>query len=177
MKRRNFLGGLFALPFLVRIPETKEPQWNKKPIPITNNNEERWIPALRAKRALHHIDSRWFCDRITSRGCIVELIDENIVRPGQHDGTPMGILLDDVVGIDLRGGYYNHDGTTLLGGKVRVCSRGEVVARCNGNAQVDMSAYYTPETGILTTEPDSQPIGQFMSSVDEHGYAAVRINI
>ena len=102
---------------------------------------------------------------------------EGIVRPGQHGGHPIGLLLNDVVEIDLtRCHLRSYDDQSLVGGKVRVMVQGTaIVGPCEGTPEIGDPIYYNEE-GYMTTEPCSQRVGTCLSRTCEDGFLKVEIS-
>jgi hypothetical protein len=170
MKRRNFLGALASLPLFGLVApkeEAKKPKWNKKPVDMVFE-DNHWKP---------HVDATCFCQTQTNSGLVVELVGEYVVEPGQHNRAPVGVLLDDVVDVDIQHiNIFDYNGSTQIGGKVSILTKGWIVARCKGNPQPGEIAYYDSQ-GWITNKSVSKPIGHFSSTKDEEGFAKVRIQI
>ena len=95
---------------------------------------------------------------------------------------PIGLLLNDVVNLDLTRQHINwHRDEVQVGGKVTLLRVGEVVTNMI-EPQVSFvagSPVYLGPSGLLTSsQRDAQVvIGQFLTSKDADGYARVSINI
>lgn len=108
-----------------------------------------------------------------------------VVIPTTASGTnPVGLLMNDVVNIDLTRQHLNqHRDETQMGGKVTILKRGWVVTdNVSGTpAGTGETLWYT-NGGILTTV-DPVPngavpkVGRIVSKKDADGYAKVEINI
>jgi hypothetical protein len=181
MKRRNFLGCIAAfIPTIKMVDETKIEAGEPKEVkPLSP------VPALKADRYEAHTDICFFCDSVGHSGSIVEELfikpygmdPHRIVRPGHHSGVPVGMLLNDVVEIDLNRHPVNyHKDEVISGSKVRVMSAGWVAARCRGTPKPNLAAYYDHD-GMLTTQKNSKQIGRFLSTKDEDGFAKVLVEV
>lgn len=94
---------------------------------------------------------------------------------------PVGVLLNDVVDLDLTRQHINwHKDETQVGGKVTLLRQGQVttnrlVAGITPNAGTDA---YVGASGLIgTSSTNAVKIGQFLSGKDTDGYAKVSVNI
>lgn len=102
-----------------------------------------------------------------------------------NDVIPVGILLNDVVNLDLTRQHINwHKDEVQKGGKVSILKKGYVVTNnITGTPTAGALAYLddatagnlTVKANVDTTEYIS--VGRWMSSLDEDGYAKVEINL
>ena len=98
---------------------------------------------------------------------------------------PVGILLNDVVNLDLTRQHINwHKDEVQKGGKVSILKKGWVVTNMiAGTPAVGLGAFVDYGTaGYIATKAavtDGKyiQIGRFMSNKDEDGYAKVEINL
>jgi hypothetical protein len=99
----------------------------------------------------------------------------------QSGSRPLGVLLNDVVNLDLTRQHINwHKDEVQLGGKVTLLRQGQVttdrlVAGVTPSAGVD--AYLGASGLIGTSSTNSVKIGQFLSGKDTDGYAKVSVNL
>jgi hypothetical protein len=94
---------------------------------------------------------------------------------------PLGILLNDVVNLDLTRQHINwHKDEVQLGGKVSLLRQGQVttnmlVAAITPSAGVDA---YVGASGLIgTSSTNSVKIGTFLGSKDSDGYVKLSVNI
>ena len=94
---------------------------------------------------------------------------------------PAGLLLNDVVNVDLTRQHLNyHKDEVQIGSKVLLLRQGTVVtAQISGTPVVGESAHFDPNGLLVTSSQDStsDPVGRFLSTKDSDGYAKVYINI
>lgn len=94
---------------------------------------------------------------------------------------PMGILLNDVVNLDLTRQHINwHKDEVQVGGKVTLLRQGQVVTNSlvAGITPSAGSAAYVGVSGLIgTSSTNAAQIGTFLSSKDADGYAKVSVNI
>ena len=92
---------------------------------------------------------------------------------------PVGVLLNDVVNIDLTRQHINwHKDEVQLGGKVTLLRNGQVTTnRVTGSPAAGVDAYVGVSGLIGTSSTNSVKIGQFLSAVDADGYAKVSVNL
>jgi hypothetical protein len=94
---------------------------------------------------------------------------------------PVGVLLNDVVNLDLTRQHINwHKDETQVGGKVTLLRQGQVttnmlVAGTTPSAGADA---YVGVSGLIgTSSTNAVKIGQFLSAKDTDGYAKVSVNL
>ena len=98
---------------------------------------------------------------------------------------PVGVLLNDVVNLDLTRQHINwHKDEVQKGGKVSVLKKGWVVTNLiAGTPAAGLGAFVDDGTaGYIATAAEVADgkyiqIGRFMSSKDEDGYAKVEVNL
>lgn len=115
------------------------------------------------------------------------------IPSGGASGTdPAGILLNDVVDLDLTRQHLNqHQDETQVGGKVLLGRRGWwVTDRVSGTPAAGNAAYYNSNGYVTPTNPmaggsnvtsdedyQRQRVGRFLGGVDADGFVKVEINI
>lgn len=127
-----------------------------------------------------HTSIEFFCNEVAPMGSVVVFDKEDErcckVPRSKNDFAVIGVLLNDVVNVDLCRNHLNwHKQETQIGGKVEILVKGEIVAHCNGNPSPGDSAYYT-KGGVISAIPGSPSIGRFLSSKDSQGFVKVRID-
>lgn len=138
-------------------------------------------------------DIHYFMNETAERGIIVvhdtttsgvgaAMDDGNAVVkvPTGASGTPAGLLLNDVVNLDLTRQHINwHQDEVQLGGKVTVLTHGWVVTDqiVSGETPTAGDAAYFAASGELSTTSTSDQVGKWLSSKDSDGYAKVEINL
>ena len=101
--------------------------------------------------------------------------------------APVGVLLNDMVSIDLTRQHLNqHKDEVQKGGKVTLLQKGFVVTNSlEGTAPNAGDAAYVAHSGNIATSaiagnptnPYRLLVGRFLSDVDEDGYAKVYIDL
>lgn len=157
--------------------------------------------ALKPDRIEHLTDVSFFkADAVAERGLIVvhntggsgAAMDDalaTVKNVSAYADEPAGLLLNEVVNIDLTRQHYNqHKDETQLGGKVTLLRRGTVVTdQVSGTPVIGEPAYFGLD-GKLQTESEftgptgvgqtfQKPVGRWLSVKDSDGYAKVEINI
>ena len=99
---------------------------------------------------------------------------------------PVGVLLNDVVNLDLTRQHINwHKDEVQVGGKVTLLQVGQVTTNlvtgtpsAGAPAYVGASGYFsaTPPSDA-GTEDEAYRVGRFLSSKDSDGYAKVAVNV
>ena len=150
--------------------------------------------ALKPDRQEVYSDIRYFMNETGERGCIViadtsvsglgGLDDAGSVvkKPTDSGGAPIGMLMNDVVNVDLSRYRLNEQKDEVqMGSKVDVMRRGG--ARTNmipaGINPINGSGAYYTTGGLLTTTNNggNSLVGRWASSKDEDGFAYVEINL
>ena len=153
--------------------------------------------ALKADRHELDVDISFFMDATATRGGCVSIVavgsgaamDQakatvNYVAAA-NDVIPVGILLNDVVNLDLTRQHINfHKDEVQKGGKVSILKKGWVVTNMiTGTPTAGALAYLDDATaGNLTIKGSVDDgeyvhIGRIMSTLDEDGYAKVEVNL
>ena len=149
--------------------------------------------ALKPDRVEHLTDLSYFMNETASRGIIVTHLsagsgsamdDSNATVQVANNTTelPAGLLLNDVVNLDLTRQHLNfHQDEVQQGGKVLLLRRGTVVTDqvTAGQTIVAGAAAHFTTNGVLTTGTagHSAQVGRFLSDYDPDGYVKVEINI
>ena len=161
--------------------------------------------ALKPDRHEVVTDISFFMNETAERGIVVThstagsgaaMDDSNalVAIPTTASGSyPAGLLLNDVVNIDLTRQHLNqHQDEVQKGGKVTLLKQGYVVTNkleVNSKPTVGAPAYYASSGLLSTTNPDANPergtdvdqegtrVGRFLSTEDADGYAKVYIDI
>jgi hypothetical protein len=94
---------------------------------------------------------------------------------------PVGVLLNDVVNIDLTRQHINwHKDEVQLGGKVTLLRQGQVTTNqlVAGISPTAGAPAYVGASGLIgTSSTNAVQIGSFLSGKDADGYAKVSVNI
>lgn len=94
---------------------------------------------------------------------------------------PVGVLLNDVVDLDLTRQHINwHKDETQVGGKVTLLRQGQVTTNMlvAGTTPAPGSDAYVGASGLIgTSSTNAVKIGQFLSAKDSDGYAKVSVNL
>jgi ApbE superfamily uncharacterized protein (UPF0280 family) len=150
--------------------------------------------ALKPDRVELLTDISFFMDTTATRGgvvCVsssasgvgVSMDDANALVEYAADASgaaPIGVLLNDVVNIDLTRQHINwHKDEVQVGGKVTVLRQGQVTTNLvAGTPAAGADAYVANSGYISTTQADGAvKIGQFLSGTDSDGYAKVSVNL
>ena len=151
--------------------------------------------ALKPDRIELLTDVSFFMNTTAERGGVVSVVtatsgvgvsmdDANAVVAyvtAASGAKPVGVLLNDVVNLDLTRQHINwHKDEVQLGGKVTVLRQGQVttnmlVAGTTPSAGAD--AYVGANGLIGTNSTNAVKIGQFLSAKDSDGYAKVSVNL
>jgi hypothetical protein len=149
--------------------------------------------ALKADRVELLTDISFFMNTTAERGGVVSVVtggsgvaldDANAVvsyTTAASGAKPVGLLLNDVVNLDLTRQHINwHKDEVQVGGKVTVLRQGQVVTNLvtpGATPTAGADAYVGPSGYIGTSSTNAVKVGQFLSSKDSDGYAKVSVNI
>ena len=144
--------------------------------------------ALRPDRNEHLTDLSFFMNETAERGIVVfhapggagAAMDDSTALVKIGSGTPAGLLLNDVVNLDLTRQHINfHKDEVQQGGKVLLLRRGTVVTdQISGTPTIGQAAHFDA-TGKLSAGSlvGYDQIGRWLSVKDADGFAKVEINI
>tara|TARA_A100001201_G_C4060673_1_gene192591 strand:+ start:611 stop:1108 length:498 start_codon:yes stop_codon:yes gene_type:complete len=155
--------------------------------------------ALKSDRNELQTDISFFMNEVATRGGVVSIstggsgaaMDQGgalVTYTAASGKAPIGILLNDMVNVDLTRQHINqHKDEVQKGGKVTILRKGYVVTNslsCQTAAVAGEHAFVQFDGTIANsgcvnddTGNSGASIGRFLSSVDEDGYAKVEINL
>jgi hypothetical protein len=149
--------------------------------------------ALRPDRNEHLTDLSFFMNETAERGGIVvastdgsgAAMDDSsaaVKFPTALTDKPVGLLLNDVVNLDLTRQHLNYAKDEVQkGSKVLVLRVGTVVTdQVSGSITMGDAAHFGIDNGKLqsaTADSTSIVVGRWLSGKDADGYAKVAINI
>lgn len=148
--------------------------------------------ALKGDRYELDTDISFFMNEVAERGTIASVsttgsgaaMDNSsalvTLQANPSGKYPIGILLNDMVNLDLTRQHINwHKDEVQKGGKVTILRKGWVVTnKVSGTPTGGADAYLAASGLVSTTQLNTAPkIGQFLSGLDADGYAKVSINL
>ena len=149
--------------------------------------------ALKPDRIEAYTDISFFMNETGERGGIVvhvsggsgvSMDDANAVveyAANQSGTKPAGLLLNDVVSLDLTRQHINwHKDEVQLGSKVTLLRQGQVTTNMVATGVTPAAgadAYYDNVGKLTTVATNSVKVGRFLSGKDADGYVKVDINI
>ena len=153
--------------------------------------------ALKADRHELDVDISYFMNETAERGQIVVLstvgsgaaMDQAgalvTVAAATATTIPVGVLLNDVVNLDLTRQHINwHKDEVQKGGKVSILKKGYIVTdQIEGTPTAGVLAYLddadTGKFAVAASVADGKynAVGRFLSTLDEDGYAKVEVNL
>ena len=150
--------------------------------------------ALKSDRIEAYTDISFFCnDAAAERGGVVvfstlgsgvSMDDGNAVvtyAADQSGKVPAGLLLNDVVSLDLTRQHINwHKDETQVGCKVTLLRQGQATTNMlvAGTTPAPGSDAYVGANGLIgTSSTNAVKIGQFLSAKDSDGYVKVSVNL
>lgn len=133
---------------------------------------------------------KYFMNEVAERGIVVifdqpggegmDDPDSTVSIPGSGSGIPAGVLMNDVVNLDLTRQHINWQKDEVqLGNKVDIIVRGVVrtdMVKSGDTPTAGDPAYYDAN-GEFTTTSGSDQVGRFVSELDAEGYAEIEVNI
>lgn len=140
---------------------------------------------------LGNTDVSYFMNEVAERGIVVvhntsgsgaAMDDPNatVVIPTSTAGALAGVLLNDVVNLDLTRQHINwHKDEVQLGGKVTILRQGQVTTDMikTGDTPSAGDDAHWDANGEFTTTATSEKVGRFLSSKDADGFAKVEVNV
>ena len=153
--------------------------------------------ALKADRHELDVDISFFMNETAEKGQIVSIstagsgaaMDQAgaLVSSQGANGSviPVGVLLNDVVDLDLTRQHINfHKDEVQKGGKVSILKKGYVVTdQIEGTPTAGALAFMddadTGKFAVAASVDDTEytAVGRFMSTKDEDGYCKVEVNL
>jgi hypothetical protein len=151
--------------------------------------------ALKPDRVELLTDVSFFMNTTAERGGVVSVVtatsgvgvsmdDANAVvayAAVASGAKPVGLLLNDVVNLDLTRQHINwHKDETQVGGKVTVLRAGQVTTNmlvANTTPSAGADAYVGANGLIGTSSTNAVKVGQFLSAKDTDGYVKVSVNL
>jgi hypothetical protein len=149
--------------------------------------------ALKPDRIEARTDISFFMNTVAERGGVASVVtggagvamdDASAVvgyAASVSGAVPVGILLNDVVNIDLTRQHINwYKDEVQLGGKVTLLRQGQVTTNMlvSGNTPSAGTPAYVGANGLLSTaSTNAARVGTFLSSKDADGYVKVDVNI
>ena len=139
-------------------------------------------------------DISYYMDEVAERGGIATVLttgsgggwkttmgDTNNVVTYAASATnkvPAGILLNDMVPVEFVTGMTGRQGQRdemPVGGKCTLLRRGWITTNKISGTPVGSEKAYVGASGLITPTSGGAPIGRFMGSKDEDGYARVSV--
>lgn len=148
--------------------------------------------ALKPDRIESQVDISFFMNTEETRGGVATLVtggsgvamdDSSAVAAYAVDpsgAVPLGVLLNDVVDIDLTRQHINfHKDEVSVGSKVSLLRVGQVTTDSIDGTPSAGDAAYVGASGLLTDTQatGAYQVGTFLSSTDADGFAKVSVNI
>lgn len=148
--------------------------------------------ALKPDRIELLTDVSFFMNSTATRGGVASVVTGG-VGASMDDATavvayaavasgakPVGVLLNDVVDLDLTRQHINwHKDEVQVGGKVTLLRQGQVTTNLVAGTPAAGADAYVANNGVLSTTQaaGTVKVGQFLSAVDSNGYAKVSVNL
>ena len=146
--------------------------------------------ALRPDRNEHLTDLSFFMNETAERGVIVTAatqgsgaaMDDSAAAVQVANAIiekPVGLLLNDVVNLDLTRQHINYAKDEVQqGGKVLLLRVGTVTTdQISGSITMGAAAHFMSDGTLATGSTASIQVGRFLSKKDADGFAKVAINI
>lgn len=154
--------------------------------------------ALKTDRSTLQTDISFFMNEVAERGGVASLgtagsgasMDNGsavVTYSADPSGkAPMGLLVNDMVNIDLTRQHLNqHKDEVQKGGKVTLLNKGFVVTNSLQGTPAGGDLAYLGHSGNLATPTvaaginsgSDNKVGRFLSGVDQNGYAKVYIDL
>ena len=146
--------------------------------------------ALRPDRNEHLTDLSFFMNETAERGVIVTAATQGsgaamddssaaVQVANAKNEKPVGLLLNDVVNLDLTRQHINYAKDEVQqGSKVLLLRVGTVTTdQISGSITMGAAAHFMSDGTLATGSTASIQVGRFLSKKDADGFAKVAINI
>ena len=148
--------------------------------------------ALKPDRIEHLTDISFFMNTVETRGGVASFVSGGVgvsmddadavvgYAAAASGAVPAGVLLNDVVDLDLTRQHINwHKDEVQVGGKVTLLRVGQVTTdKVDGDPSAGDAAYVGNSGEISTSSGTGvTKIGTFLSGKDSDGFAKVSVNI
>ena len=161
--------------------------------------------ALKSDRNELQTDISFFMNEVATRGGVVSIstggsgaaMDQGgalVTYTAASGKAPLGILLNDMVNVDLTRQHINqHKDEVQKGGKVSILKKGTIVTNMIDDAAPDHgtavtagqiayassgnAGYFSNQYTHDRSEGKTMVVGRFVSTVDDEGYAKIEINL
>ena len=148
--------------------------------------------SLKGDRNELDTDISFFMNETATRGLVVSVstagsgaaMDNGValatVKANPSGAYPLGILLNDMVNLDLTRQHLNqHKDEVQKGGKITILRKGFVVTDAISGTPSGGQDAYLAGTGLIsaTQAAGALKMGQFLSSKDADGFAKVAVNL
>jgi hypothetical protein len=148
--------------------------------------------SLKGDRYELDTDISFFMNETATRGLVVSVstagsgaaMDSAValatVKANPSGAYPLGVLLNDMVNLDLTRQHLNqHKDEVQKGGKITILRKGFVTTDAISGTPAGGQDAYLAGTGLIsaTQAAGALKVGQFLSSKDADGFAKVSINL
>ena len=146
--------------------------------------------ALKPDRIEIYTDISFFMNTVAERGGVVSVVtsgsgvsmdDANAVveyADAASGSAALGVLLCDVVNKDLTHCHINwHKDEMQVGGKVTLLRRGQCTTNMVDGTPSAGDKAYVGVSGLVSTTSGGQHIGQWLSALDEDGFAKLSVTV
>lgn len=133
---------------------------------------------------------KYFMNEVAERGVIVNFDapggegmdnpDATVSLPSGASGNPAGVLMNDVVSLNLTRQHKNqHVDEVQVGDKVDLLRRGYIRTNMivDGDDPAAGDPAYYDTDGLFTVDTGSDQVGVFTSPLDAEGYAEIEVNV
>lgn len=134
---------------------------------------------------------KYFMAEVAERGIVVNFDgdggagmdnpDSLVAVPTGPSGAPAGVLMNDVVDLDLTRQRLNqHVDEVQVGNKVSLLKSGYIETNKLKSGDEPVAgdpAYYTEDGEFTSSVTDSDRVGTFAGPVDDEGYVGVEVDI
>ena len=149
----------------------------KPGIRVTDGSDISYFMNATAERGIAVIHT----NATTGLGEAMDDANHVVAIPASSGGTPAGILMNDVVDLDLTRQHLNqHQDEVQVNGKVTVLTNGWCVTNmiaAGVNPSGGETAYFTDNGNLTNVDGSSPAVGKFIGSKDADGYIKVQVNL
>ena len=130
------------------------------------------------------VNLNYFCNQVAEKGTVMGFKKATSQYAeacfwNESKGNPIGILLSDVVNVDLTKNHINHyKGEVQIGSKVQILTEGKIVWHLGKGLRLPFGQpiYVDPTTNKLTWKCLSKQVGKLSSPQDKDGWCLIEVN-
>lgn len=129
------------------------------------------------------VNLNYFCNQVAEKGSVMGFKKATSQYAeaclwNESNGNPIGIILTDVVNIDLTRSHLNFHQQSVIGSKVQILTEGKVVWHMGKGLRLPFGQpiYVDPKTNKLTWKCLSKQVGHLVYPQEKDGWCLIEVN-